>query len=391
MMRRATIFIAALAVLAFAGAFSKPAAADVSFSFFYSNLSPYGTWAVSADYGRVWRPYDYEPGWNPYYDGHWVYTDYGWTWVSDYAWGSVPYHYGTWTLDPYMGWVWVPGYVWAPSWVVFSSGPDYIGWAPVPPRFVVGASIGFSTFAPERVVVVPARSFLAPRVRAYAVPRATVQVALSRTRIENNFSVQDQVVVNRGPDPHGIERAAGYSIRPMPISRVKNVTPSGRFDVDEVRADRHADGGGALRATAPEPARQPEASKQSETARPSETRQPETARRQEQAHAPQAGHPAHQEPAHGSQPPHRTEAARPPAHSGQPAHSGASAHSGPTPQAARPPSHDSQPNASHGPQGGPQQGGPHGQQGAPPPNQPTHGKPQQKPQQKPPKGDHGGG
>jgi hypothetical protein len=382
-MRRATITIAALAVLLFAGAFSKPASADVSFSFFYSNLSPYGTWAVSADYGRVWRPYDYEPGWNPYYDGHWVYTDYGWTWVSDYAWGSVPYHYGTWTLDPYMGWVWVPGYVWAPSWVVFSSGPDYIGWAPVPPRFVVGASIGFSTFSPERCVVVPARSFLAPRVRGYAVPRVNVNVALSRTRVENNFSVQNQVVVNRGPDPRGIERAAGYSIRPMPISRVRNVTPSGRFDVAEVRADRH-EGGGELRATAPEPARQ------------SETRQSETARRSEQAHAPQATHrsepshapqPPHRtEATHSPQPPHRTEAARPPVHSGPPAHSG------PAPQASRQPGHDSQPNVSHGQQGGPQQGGPHGQQGGAPPNQqPTHAKPQQKPPQKPPKGDHGGG
>jgi hypothetical protein len=280
--------------------------------------------------------------------------------------------------------------------VVFSSGPDYIGWAPVPPRFVVGASIGFSTFAPERCVVVPARSFLAPRVRGYAVPRVNVNVALSRTRIENNFSVQNQVVVNRGPDPRGIERAAGYSIRPMPISRVRNVTPSGRFDVAEVRADRHQ-GGGELRATAPEPARQPEATRQSQPAR-----QPETARRSEQAHAPQATHrsePSHapqaghrSEPAHTTQPshapqqPHRTEAARPPVHSGPPAHSG------PAPQASRPPSHDSQPNVSHGQQGGPQQGGPHGQQGGPPPNQqPTHAKPQQKPPQKPPKGDHGGG
>src|SRR6185503_664987 len=100
MLRRTTIAVVALAVVLFAGAISTPAIADVSFSFFYSNLSPYGSWAV-----------------------------------SDYAWGSVPYHYGTWALDPNLGWIWVPGYVWAPSWVVFSSGPDYVGWAPVPPRF----------------------------------------------------------------------------------------------------------------------------------------------------------------------------------------------------------------------------------------------------------------
>jgi uncharacterized protein DUF6600 len=258
MLRRTTIAVAALAVLLFAGAVSKPAIADVSFSFFYSNLSPYGSWAVSADYGRVWRPYDYEPGWNPYYDGHWAYTDYGWAWASDYAWGSIPYHYGTWVLDPSLGWIWVPGYVWAPSWVVFSSGPDYIGWAPVPPHFVVGASIGVSTFAPERCVVVPARSFLAPRVRGYAVPRATVRVALSGTRVVSNFTVQNHVVVNRGPDPRGIERASGRTVRPQPIGRVRNVSPTGRFDVADVRADRHERAGAPLRATAPEPAQSPQ-------------------------------------------------------------------------------------------------------------------------------------
>ena len=288
MMRRATILVAALAVILFSGALSKPASADVSFSFFYSNLSPHGSWAVSANYGQVWRPYAYEPGWNPYYDGHWVYTDYGWTWVSDYAWGAIPYHYGTWALDPVMGWIWVPGYVWAPSWVVFTSGPDYIGWAPVPPRYVVGASISYSTFAPNRCVVVPARSFLAPRVRGYVVPAASARVAISKTHIVNNIRVQNNVVVNRGPDPRAIERAVGRSIRTEPIRNVRRVSPGGRFDAQEVRADRYARGG-APRVTAPEPARG----------------RPHEAPHQQQVHGQQApqqgqGQQAHGQPAQSS-------------------------------------------------------------------------------------------
>src|SRR5882672_4998945 len=131
------------AIIVTAGAIATPAQASVDFGFVYSNLSPHGSWLVSAQYGRVWRPADYSPGWNPYYDGHWVYTDVGWTWVSDYDWGAIPYHYGTWVPDPVLGWVWVPGYVWAPAWVVFRTAPDYIGWAPVPPSFSVGVSIGF--------------------------------------------------------------------------------------------------------------------------------------------------------------------------------------------------------------------------------------------------------
>ncbi len=145
----------------FAGCVSipAPASADVgiSFDFFYSDLSPHGDWLVSASYGRVWQPAGYGTGWNPYYDGHWIYTDVGWTWVSDYEWGAVPYHYGTWVVDAELGWVWVPGYVWAPAWVVFRTGPDYIGWAPVPVDYSVGMSIGSAPYSPELFVFVASR------------------------------------------------------------------------------------------------------------------------------------------------------------------------------------------------------------------------------------------
>src|SRR5262245_1850742 len=165
-------------ILVAMGAFAPPARCEVSFGFFYSNLSPHGTWLVSSQYGRVWQPGIYRPGWNPYYDGHWAYSDLGWTWVSDYEWGGMPYHYGTWVETPDIGWVWVPGYVWAPSWVVFSSGPDYIGWAPVPPNYSMSVSIGASDIGPSHFVFVSSANFLAPRVRNYAVPpsRTTVIV-----------------------------------------------------------------------------------------------------------------------------------------------------------------------------------------------------------------------
>src|SRR5215471_6072329 len=129
--KTAVLALAAMAMIFVAAPAAPARAADVSFSFFYSNLSPHGSWMTSAQFGQVWQPVDYDAGWNPYYDGHWVYSDLGWTWVSDYSWGDIPYHYGTWVMDADFGWVWVPGYVWAPSWVTFRTGPDYIGWAPV--------------------------------------------------------------------------------------------------------------------------------------------------------------------------------------------------------------------------------------------------------------------
>ena len=227
-MKHAEVALIAAIVVLVASLFSPSAQAGVSFSAFYSDLSPYGSWQVSAQYGRVWQPSVYASGWNPYYDGHWVYSDLGWTWVSDYEWGAIPYHYGTWVSDPYNGWVWVPGYTWAPSWVVFRTGPDYIGWAPVSPGFSIGVSVGFGVPTASPFVFVSAGNFLAPRIRTCFVPQSRTTVIINNTRIVNNLRVENSVVVNRGPDPRIIERASGRRVREVPIERVSRVMPGPR-------------------------------------------------------------------------------------------------------------------------------------------------------------------
>ena len=236
-MRLARVALIAASIVLVTGLFSPPAQAGISFSAFYSNLSPYGSWQVSAQYGRVWQPSVYYSGWNPYYDGNWVYSDYGWTWVSDYEWGAIPYHYGTWVADPYYGWVWVPGYTWAPSWVVFRTGPDYIGWAPVSPSFSVGVSFGFGVPTASPFVFVPARSFCAPRVGHYFVPHSRTGVIINSTRIVNNLVVENNVVVNRGFNPRVVEKAGGRRVREVPIERVSRVVPGSRFNRAEIGID----------------------------------------------------------------------------------------------------------------------------------------------------------
>jgi hypothetical protein len=222
-------------IVAAGAAFATPASASVSFDFFYSNLSHDGHWVVSASYGRVWQPTFYYAGWHPYYDGHWVYTDLGWTWVSDYQWGNIPYHYGTWAYDAYAGWVWVPGYVWAPSWVVFSTGPDYIGWAPVPPRYAVGVSIGHCS--PDRYVFVDSHHFVAPSIRRYAVPVSRNQTLVASTRFVNDIRVENNVVVNRGPSVRDVERWSGRRVAAQSIERVPRAAARGRFTRDDLRVD----------------------------------------------------------------------------------------------------------------------------------------------------------
>ena len=199
--------------------------ASVSFDFFYSNLSPYGSWIVSADYGRVWQPGGYRSDWNPYYDGHWEYADVGWTWVSDYEWGAIPYHYGTWVPDPRFGWVWVPGYTWAPAWVVFRTGPDYIGWAPVAPSFSIGVSFGQLAPVSGSFLFVSTRDFCAPRIRTLVVPERRAQTIINQTTVVNNLVVQNNIVVNRGPDVRVIETASRRKIAVTQVESLPRVAP----------------------------------------------------------------------------------------------------------------------------------------------------------------------
>jgi hypothetical protein len=121
-----------------------------SFQTFYDQLGAQGNWVQTDDYGYVFQPSVTDPDWAPYTDGHWVYTDVGWMWVSDEPWGWATYHYGRWANIDGFGWVWVPGYRWAPAWVSWRYGGGYCGWAPLPPGTFIGAeyggSGGWSTF-----------------------------------------------------------------------------------------------------------------------------------------------------------------------------------------------------------------------------------------------------
>src|SRR5215468_5370373 len=71
-----------------------------SFDVFYQGLQSGGHWFDDPTYGYVWQPDAAvsDEHWRPYSDGHWAYTDRGWTWVS------------------------------------WRQGNDHVGWAPLPPE-----------------------------------------------------------------------------------------------------------------------------------------------------------------------------------------------------------------------------------------------------------------
>ncbi|HEU4402950.1 MAG TPA: DUF6600 domain-containing protein [Candidatus Polarisedimenticolia bacterium] len=205
---------------------------------FYDDLAPYGRWVYVTGPGWVWSPNDAPAGWRPYQLGHWVFTDYGWTWASDEPWGWAVYHYGRWSLDPSHGWVWVPGTEWGPAWVAWHEGGGFVGWAPLPWQVTFRADVGLDwggvsvSIEPSWWSFVGAASLVDPGLRNHIVP-ATRNVALIQvTRNVTNYTYVDNRVINRGVQVESIGRAVG---RKIPLYRVAQEDSPGEERGGKVR------------------------------------------------------------------------------------------------------------------------------------------------------------
>lgn len=181
----------------------------ISFQTFYNDLSPYGRWTTSREYGSIWTPY-VEAGFQPYStNGYWEVTEYGNTWVSDYDWGWAPFHYGRWSFDDYNGWFWIPGYEWGPAWVNWRSGGEYYGWAPLGPGMSINVSINIPSFW---WVFVPQR-YIADRYwHNYCAPRGRVTHIYNQTTIINNYYGSNNRRYASGPRRDEIERVTRRSV-----------------------------------------------------------------------------------------------------------------------------------------------------------------------------------
>ncbi|HEV8583285.1 MAG TPA: DUF6600 domain-containing protein [Thermoanaerobaculia bacterium] len=209
----------------------------VNLGFFYDDLAPYGNWVQSPRYGWVWTPLGVAETWQPYADGHWVWTDQGWTWITDEPFGWATYHYGRWYDDPALGWAWVPGYEWGPSWVSFVEAPSYVGWAPLPPSVALVSGFNGSriALAPASYVFVPDRYFLAPRIVDYVVPAPRVLPLFRTARNVTAYRFAgDRVFVEGLP----VTRFARF--RRVPRYRVAELAPDLRLRAPRIQGDRIA-------------------------------------------------------------------------------------------------------------------------------------------------------
>src|SRR5262245_24875785 len=205
---------------------------QVSISYFYDSMAPYGRWVDYAPYGWCWTPYDADYGWRPYTEGHWIYTAYGWTWVSDEPWGWAAYHYGRWTYDPYYGWLWVPGRVWGPAWVAWRYDDQCVGWAPLPPAAVWDASVGFRYVSYDVPVrswcFVERRGLLDGNVRTRLISESRNVTLVRQTRDVTRFDVREGRPINSGLAAAVVQRWTGRSVRQVPLTDVSTPSRSGR-------------------------------------------------------------------------------------------------------------------------------------------------------------------
>ncbi|AKD56636.1 DUF6600 domain-containing protein [Spirosoma radiotolerans] len=215
-----------IAVLAFEPFLPQQATAQPGISVpvqtFYNELAPYGQWVPSPAYGSVWIP-NVGQDFQPYAtDGHWIVTEFGNTWVSDYPWGWAPFHYGRWYFDNQYGWAWVPGSDWGPAWVSWRSGGGYYGWAPLGPGFDINVNINipapYWTFVPQVYIT-------SPYLYSYRVARPNVVNIYQNTTIINNIYRSNNRAYVYGPNRGEIERITRRSV---PVYRIDPLDRPGR-------------------------------------------------------------------------------------------------------------------------------------------------------------------
>ncbi|MGO9201343.1 MAG: DUF6600 domain-containing protein [Limisphaerales bacterium] len=224
--------------------------ATPTLDYFREQLTPYGQWVEVPGAGLCWQPV-VAPGWRPYYDGgHWVHTDQGWYWQSDYPWGDMAFHYGRWSYNPGYGWIWAPGFEFAPAWVVWRHTDEYCGWAPLPFGTVLVG--GDWTFRGARVAVdfdfglsagffsfVACDHFWEHDFRRFIVPRERLVLVFRQSSVINRYRVENGRFVNEGIRVERMAQLSHRDLRDIKRESARDVrAQEQRRNVEERRTDR---------------------------------------------------------------------------------------------------------------------------------------------------------
>ena len=153
-------------------------------------------------------------------DGHWVLSDYGWTWVSDYEWGWAPFHYGRWNHDDYYGWLWIPDNQWGPSWVSWRRAEGYYGWAPMSAGVSISLSFGREyNNQNDHWVFVHDRDIERENIYRYHLNHSDHdRIIIHSTVINNTYEDNHRhATYISGPARDDVQRVTGRRINPVAI------------------------------------------------------------------------------------------------------------------------------------------------------------------------------
>jgi len=206
--------------------------ADMDMDSMYNYLAPYGNWVNMHPYGYVWVPRHMGYQWRPYSNGHWVMTEYGWTWIAYEPWGSIPFHYGRWGYDDFMGWYWVPGTTWGPAWVSWRGSDQYTGWAPLQPGIEIRVGMDFGSLSiniPSRFWIFLQTSRFQDRdLYRYALPYERNSWLFNYTSDRNNYAFRNDRIYNGGIDIDLVRRATRREVRQY---RIQDARKPGRTTI----------------------------------------------------------------------------------------------------------------------------------------------------------------
>ena len=183
------------------------------------DLSQYGSWNNSQQYGMGWTPNDVGPNWSPYQDGQWTWEPgYGYTWIGNESWGWAPYHYGSWEYNG-TSWAWYPNA--QPTYNQYGSAagakPESVSRRAVPQRTVPAA------VSERPIPAAVSQRTVSAAVSERPIPR-TIPAAVSGTispPCKRNIPPQYPPQAYpppyaQGGYPYGYPPQAGYGYPPSP-------------------------------------------------------------------------------------------------------------------------------------------------------------------------------
>jgi Family of unknown function (DUF6600) len=195
-----------------------------------SDLSYYGGFFDMPGYGLLWQPYFIGAGWNPFMYGAWLgdpcFNSWiwnascgGYTWISGYPWGWLPYHYGTWIYLGNQGWAWQPGgfQAWQPIAPVRRAPQSFV--LPHPPSGVVNGPV----FVDHRPPILRT-SFNRMAISRLTIRNGSAGLGVPRGAVRNLSSVS-QRVESKGFATVGVRQmpATGWNGQRPTFSRTQGV------------------------------------------------------------------------------------------------------------------------------------------------------------------------